>query len=156
MPMAVSLEQVAAGCNAVLSRDGAPADEQVDAAVLVEVPGDDAGAVVGNSRKCRGIARKMAVAVVDVEAILQRVILTRELVASADHVEIGMSVSVRVEEHGVHVLEQRVAAERRLVARLKRAVRPLEIQNARLPLGAAKIPAVKAVAVDVAAGNRGA
>jgi hypothetical protein len=51
---------------------------------------------------------------------------SRELGAATHDIKIGVTIPVRVEEHGVHVLEQTVGAESRLWALAERSIALLE------------------------------
>ena len=46
--------------------------------------------------------------VVEVQAVLQRVVVAPELVAAAHDVQIGIAVAIGVEEHGVDIFRQTV------------------------------------------------
>src|SRR4051812_17364198 len=92
--------------------------------------------------------------IVDVETILQRIGVARELVATAHDIKIRVSIAVRVEEDRVDVLREAVAAKRRLLAGLKRSVGALDIQSAGLPFRAAEVDVVESIAVHVSDGDR--
>ena len=155
LSLAVVPQQVAARRGAVLSRDDARADEQVDVAVAVEIAGHHARSVVEErGQRARCLAER-AVAVVEVQPVEQRVVLARELVAGAHDVEIEIAIAVGVEERGVHVLGQAVGGDAGLGDRAEGATLLLNEQRTGLPLRAADVHVVEPVAVHVADGERG-
>ena len=100
-------------------------------------------------RKCIGSPTEMPVAIVEIQAIAQRLPLP-EFVAAAHHVEVEIAVTIGVEEDGIHVLVQAVGSKCRLRYSVKPAARVLHEQLAGLPLGAADVDVVPTIAVDVA------
>ena len=67
-------------------------------AVAVVIAHRDARAGLQNPGEGRRIPVEIPVAVVDVESVLQRIVLSPELVAAAHDVQIGMAVAVGIEE----------------------------------------------------------
>src|SRR5204862_7737930 len=77
---AVVLKQVASGSEAVAARRGAPADKQIEMAVAVEVAGNDARAALGEPRQGARIPMEVSLPVVDIEPVLERIVISPELV----------------------------------------------------------------------------
>ncbi len=70
MPGAVVLEQIAARREAVAAGQRAPADEQIDVAIAVEVARHDAGAAFREPGQGARIAVEIAFPVVPIEPVL--------------------------------------------------------------------------------------
>src|SRR5258708_34653189 len=149
MPMTVVDEQIAARRNTVRAFDGTASNEQIWMAVAIEVAYGDARSALGHAWKGMGIASKVPVSVVDVQSVLQRVVGAGKLMAPAHDVEIQLAIAVGVEELRVHVFEEAVRMDRRLVADVKDPVAPLDKQRAWLPLGTANVYVIESVAVHV-------
>src|SRR5205823_101637 len=93
---------------------------------------------------------EVAVTVVDVESILEGVVRPRESgAASTHHVEIGIAIAVRVEEHGVDVSKAAFAEEGLLDALLERPVALLDEESARLTSTPAHIEILETIAIHV-------
>src|SRR5205823_386667 len=120
----------------------------------VEIAHDDARPALTQWRKRRPVATKVALPIVDVEAVLERVVVAPELVAAADDVQVRMSVAIRVEEHRVDVLRDAVRGKHALVARPKMSVGLLDQQLPWLAPGPADVDVIQPVAVHVADGER--
>src|SRR5438105_13770209 len=84
---AVVLEQITARRQTVATADRAPADEQIDVPIAIEVARQDAGAAFGETGQGFGIALEVSLAVVAIEPVLQRVVVAPKLVAATDDVE---------------------------------------------------------------------
>src|SRR6476661_516835 len=97
----VVLEEVAARNLTVVASDVATSDEEIDVAVAIEVARHHARTALGEARQRLHVTVKVAIPVVDVEAILKRVVVTPELVSAAHDVQVEMAVAIRIEEHRV-------------------------------------------------------
>src|SRR5437762_5645183 len=96
---------------------------------------------------------KLAVAVVQIEPILQRWRALGVFVAAANDVEVRSTVAIGVEEHGAEVFRKRVSREDRLVGAGEAAVAPLKQELSRLPLRATDEDVVESIAVQVGDGE---
>ncbi len=70
MPGAVVLEQIAARSQAVAAGQRAPADEQIDVAIAVEVARHNAGAAFGEPGQRLAIAAEISFSIVAIEPVL--------------------------------------------------------------------------------------
>src|SRR5262245_11015201 len=100
-------------------------------------------------------ALKVSSAVVEVEAVPQRLTLPK-LIAAAHDVEIEIIVAVGIEEGRGDVLMQAVGAERGLGRRAQGPGGGLNEKRTWLPFGAADIDVGPAILVDIADGESGA
>ena len=103
-PSAVVAEDEAPGRERPLPRVEAPADEEIELAVAIEVAGAHDGGDGGGLRQRLRVADEAPAALIDVETVLQERRARRELIAAARHIEVGTTVSVGVEEEGAPVL----------------------------------------------------
>ena len=126
VPVAVVLEQRALGIGAVVPRHHAPAHEEIDVPVAVVVGRRHARAAhVFGGEAADGLT-EVAASVVQVQPVLQRRRPRRELAAAAHDVEVGIPVTVGVEEHGPQVFRCGVRLEQLLVRAHKPSVGPLD------------------------------
>src|SRR5207247_2640441 len=149
----VVLEQIASRRDAVPAGDHPPPDKQIEMAVSVEVAYGHAPAALREPREGTRIAVEVSVAVVDVQPVLERIVISPELVATAHDVQIRMPVAVGIEEHRVDVLGQAVRLKGPLLAGAEGPVALLEVEPPGLPFGAAHVDVIQPVAVDVADGQ---
>ena len=103
--IAVIPEDVTPGGGRICPRAHPPADEQVWPSIAIEVASaNDRGAGQHRGKCARRCPYKPATTLVEVEAILQQRRPRRELIATARHVQVRQSISVRVEEECAPVL----------------------------------------------------
>ena len=70
MPASIVLEEIAARRQTVATADRAPADEQIDVPIAIEVARQDAGAAFGETGQGFGIALEVSISVVAIEPVL--------------------------------------------------------------------------------------
>ena len=152
-PCAVILQQVASGDEAVLARHDPAAHEEIEVAVSVEVTRHHAGAVLEKYWEATLGPVELAVPVVDVESVPQWLVISPELVPAAHDVEVLIPVAGGVEEDRVDVFVQAVGLEDALIGAAERTVTLLDQQLPGLPLGAADVDVVQAIAIHVTDGE---
>src|SRR4029077_9179359 len=92
---------------------------------------------------------EVSVAVVHVKARQQSLLLSPEFVPAAHDKQVGMPISIRVEEARADVLRQTVSGKCRLITRAESSVALLDEKLSSLPLCAADVKIVQPIAVDV-------
>src|SRR6202023_273945 len=90
-----------------------------------------------------------SVTVVQVESRPQSILFAPEFVPAAHHQQIGMAISVRIEEAGADVFRQTVSSKSGLTAGAESSVALLNEEFSSLPLCPADIKIVQPIAVDV-------
>ena len=149
---AVVMQQHALRVGAVAPRHDSTTDKEVDVPVAVVIGRDDARAARSLRREVPLGLVELAMAVVEVESVLQRRSALRVFVAATDDIEVRPAVAIGVEKHGAEILRERVGRKDRLVGAGEASVALLNEELSRLTFGAADEDVVESIAVHVADG----
>ncbi len=149
MAAAVVLQQMTLRYQPVTPRHHSTPEKKIRVPIAVEITNSHTGAVLEDVGKRATRAREVSVAVVHVKARAQSVLPTPEFVPAAHDKQVGMPISIRVEEARADVFRQTVSSKCWLITRAEGSVALLDEKLSGLPLCAADVKIVKPIAVDV-------
>src|SRR6202030_2562926 len=122
MSAAVILEQMTLRYEPVTPRHHSAPQKNIRVPVAVEITDGHAGAVLEDVGKCVARALEVSVTIIQVEARSQSILLAPELVPAAHDQQVGMPVSVGIEEGGADVFRQTVSGKCGLITGSERSV----------------------------------
>ena len=151
--MTIVLQQMAVRCEAVLAGHHARAHEQIQMSVTVEITGRHHRSILKEIGERVAYASKVSRAIVQIQSVARLIGRSRKFVAAADHVQVGMPVSVGIEKQRVHVLRNAVCGKIRIDAPSHAAVLLLQHDPPWLPLRAADEQVVQAITIHITNGK---
>ena len=154
VPRAVVVQEHAFGVVPVATRNSTTAHKQIDLAIAIKICGGHVRSTHGFDRQVAHHLAKAVVAIIQVQPVLQRRRHVGEFGSTADDIQIGASIAIRVEENCAYIFRQRVRLEYTRVRTHKLSIALLNEQLSDLILRATQIHVIESVTIHVGNGDR--
>ena len=149
MTAAVVPQQMTLRYEPVTPRHHSAPEKKIRVTIAVEITNGHTGAILEDVGKRATRALEVSTAVVQIQARPQSILLAPEFVPAAHDQQVGMPISVRIEEGGADVFRQTVGGECGLTAGAESSVALLSVEPSCLPLRSAHVKIVQPIAVDI-------